>query len=233
MTTMTTESVDEHRNAREEWERERLMEALESYSRGLAEAPVVQRFTMTQALTPNEGRPLTVIASDESIDRMGDVVRADGWDLAAYKRNPVFLWAHDYTRTPIGRSEWVGVDGQRLLATMEFAPTEFAKEVETLYRQRFLRAVSVGFRAREFRFRKGPQGAVDGIEYTKQELVEISAVPVPANPQALARALDGGLAVPRMRGLFSAAEGERSDLSGSDAARVIAGLRGLRNSIGN
>jgi HK97 family phage prohead protease len=229
MTTTTTEPIEVRGSAREEWERERLLEALVSYQRGLAEAPVVQRFTMTQALTPNEDRPLTVIASDESVDRMGDVVRADGWDLSAYKANPVFLWAHDYTRTPIGRSDWVGIDGQRLLATMEFAPTEFAREVETLYRQRFLRAVSVGFRARAFTFRKGPHGTVEGIEYTKQELVEISAVPVPANPQALARALDGGLAVPRLRGLFSSPEG--SAMSGADAERVISGLRGLRESI--
>ncbi len=188
---------------RERWERERLLESLEAYRRGLADAPVVQKFSMCRAVAPNEDRPLTVVASDESADRLGDVVRAGGWDLDAYKHNPVFLWAHDYTRTPIGRSSWVGVDGSKLLATVEFAPTAFAQEVELLYRQRFLRAVSVGFRAREFSFRKDRDGSVDGVEYTRQELLELSAVPVPANPHALAKALEGGLETPRLRPLFT------------------------------
>ena len=211
-------------SSREAWERERLLEALDAYKRGMADAPTVQRFAVSHALTPNENRPLTFVASDESEDRFGDVVRAGGWELDAYKRNPVFLWAHDYTRTPIGRSSWVGVEDARLLATVEFAPTAFAREVETLYRQRFLRAVSVGFKAKAFSFRKGRSGAPEGVEYTKQELVEMIAVPVPANPWALAKALERGLEVPRMRSLF----GGGSEITPDEADVVIARLRGLR-----
>ena len=209
---------------REAWERERLYESLDAYRRGMVDAPVVQRTAVTQTLRANEDRPLTVVASDESVDRMGDVVRASGWDLAAYQRNPVFLWAHDHTRTPIGRCEWIGVDGTRLLSTMSFAPTAFAQEVETLYRQRFLRAVSVGFRAQAFTFRKDGHGQVVGIEYTKQELVEISAVAVPANPQALARALESKLSAPRMRSWLACGK----EVSEEDARAVVEGLRRIR-----
>ncbi len=216
--------------ARETWERERLLESLDAYRRGLTDAPTIKRFVVNRVVTPNEDRPLTFVASDETVDRMGDVVRADGWDLAAYKRNPVFLWAHDYARTPIGRSEWIGVDGTRLLATVEFAPTEFAKEVEVLYRQRFLRAVSVGFRAKTFTFRRGPHGAIEGVEYTKQELLEISAVPVPANPQALGKAFEAGLAAPRMRSLFDVC-GNPHSISEHEAREVIAGLRRIREAL--
>ena len=212
---------------RERWERERLLESLEAYRRGLADAPVVQKFSVSHAVAPNEDRHRTVLASDESADRLSDVVRADGWELDAYKRNPVFLWAHDYTRTPIGRSSWVGVDGSRLVATIEFAPTPFAREVELLYRQRFLRAVSVGFRARAFSFRKGRDGSVDGVEYTKQELLELSAVPVPANPHALAKALEGGLETPRLRPLFTF-DLPASCIAPEDAQRVLSELRRLR-----
>ncbi len=213
---------------RERWERERLLESLEAYRRGLADAPVVQRFSVCRAVAPNEDRPLTVVASDESPDRLGDVVRAGGWDLDAYKHNPVFLWAHDYTRTPIGRCSWVGVDGAKLMATVEFAPTAFTREVELLYRQRFLRAVSVGFRAREFSFRKSRDGSVDGVEYTKQELLELSAVPVPANPHALAKALEGGLEAPRLRPLFTF-DLPASYIAPEDAQRVLSELRRLRS----
>ncbi len=226
MTTTTTSLAAA--SDRERWERERLFEALEAHRRGLADAPVVQKFALSRASSPNEDHPLTVVASDETEDRLGDVVRASGWELRAYKRNPVFLWAHDYTRTPIGRSSWVAVDQGRLLATLEFAPTDFAREVETLYRQRFLRAVSVGFRARAFKFRKSRDGAVQGIEYTSQELLEVSAVPVPANPSALAKALDGGdLSAPRLQSIF-AVQPEPETLDPDAARRLIAELRRLR-----
>ena len=187
---------------REQWERDRLLESLEAYRRGLADAPLVSKHAVDGATAHSERGPLTFVVSDEAEDRLGDVIRTSGWELEAYRRNPVFLWAHDYTRTPVGRSAWVGVERAQLLSQVVFAPTAFAREVEALYRQRFLRAVSVGFRAKAFAFRKGGDGAVDGIEFTQQELLEISAVAVPANPQALAKALHGGLEAPRLRTLF-------------------------------
>ncbi len=196
-------TVMELMTERERWERERLMESLEAYRHGLADAPLVSKFAVDGIRAPLDEGPVTFVVSDESEDRLGDVIKADGWELEEYRHNPVFLWAHDYTRTPVGRSVWVGVEGSRLLSSVVFAPTEFAREVETLYRQRFLRAVSVGFRAKAFTFRKGANGAVDGVEFTKQELLEVSAVPVPANPQALSKALQAGLATPRLRSLFT------------------------------
>ncbi len=42
-----------------------------------------------------------VISTDE-IDRHGGVIQAQGWQLDAYLNNPVFLWAHDYSRPVIG-----------------------------------------------------------------------------------------------------------------------------------
>ncbi len=228
---------------RERWTRERLLESLEAYRRGLAEAPVVQKYAVESVAGPVDEGPVTFVASSESEDRLGDVVRSNGWELDEYRRNPVFLWAHDYTRTPVGRSVWVGVEGSRLLNAVVFAPTEFAREVESLYRQRFLRAVSVGFRAKAFTFRKGSVGAVDGVEFTRQELLEVSAVPVPANPQALAKALEGGLELPRLRSLFTFArpigdpvgqgDGPATDgtLDSHQVPQVVEALRRLRESM--
>ena len=67
------------------------------------------------------------------------------------------------------------------------------------------------------------------MEYSRQELLEVSAVPVPANPRTLAKALEGGLAVPRLRPLFTPGGGE--EVCEDDAAEVIAGLRQLRASL--
>lgn len=129
---------------------------------------------------------LTLVASTEAEDRAGDLIVASGWDLAAYRRNPVFLWAHDYSRPVIGRSLRTWLDGGLLLATIEFAPTPFAQEVRSLYAGGFMRGVSVGFRALETEPRTGA-GGKRGLLFKRQELLEISAAPVPVNARALAR----------------------------------------------
>ena len=130
--------------------------------------------------------PLVFVASTGEVDRHGDTVAPEGWRLAGYRENPVVLWAHDYRQPAIGRADAVWSDGRALLARLEFAPTEFAGQVERLYRQGYQRGVSVGFRPLRFEERRDPvNGAFLGIRFLEQELLEISAVPVPANGDAL------------------------------------------------
>lgn len=188
--------------------RAELLQALDAYRRGVAGAPVVckgspgmprigesapsvdaagshTRHSPADGI-PSEGAPLTVVASTDDADRHGDTVALDGWQLDNYRRNPVLLWAHDYGRPPIGRASEVWRDGHALVARMEFAPTRFAQEVEGLYRQGYQRGVSVGFRPVRFEERRDLRtGALLGIRFLEQELLEISAVPVPANGAAL------------------------------------------------
>ena len=129
---------------------------------------------------------LTFVASTGAVDRHGDTVAPEGWRLDAYRENPVVLWAHDYRRPAIGRTQSVWRDGGALLARLEFADTEFAREVEGLYRQGYQQGVSVGFRPLRFEERRDARtGAFLGIRFLEQELLEISAVPVPANRGAL------------------------------------------------
>ena len=144
-----------------------------------------------------EGGPsaLTLVASVEAEDRAGDLIEAAGWELESYGRNPVVLWAHDYLRPPIGRSLRTWVEGRSLMATIEFAPMPFAQEVRALYAGGFMRGVSVGFRALESEARPD-SGQVStgsrsrpgrrGLVFKRQELLEISAAPVPLNAMALA-----------------------------------------------
>ena len=128
------------------------------------------------------------VLSTDDVDRHGDVVSADGWRLEAYLRNPVLLWAHDYRHPAIGRAVSVWNEPHRLLAKMEFAPSAFAQEVAALYEYGFQWGVSVGFRPIRWEERRDPRsGAFLGLRYLEQELLEVSAVPVPANRQALRR----------------------------------------------
>ena len=197
------------------WERARLLESLESYRRGLSDAPLLRKWygggtnqaspapPAAASLHPLAGRPaenpttplapaapMTFIVSTEEPDRHGDIVTAAGWDLAAYRQNPVLLWAHDYTRPVIGRAAAVWPEPGLLLARMEFAPTDFAREVAALYHSGYQQGVSVGFKPLRYTERRHePTGALLGIHFLEQELLEISAVPVPANRQALRRAM--------------------------------------------
>ena len=137
-----------------------------------------------------EARRFTVVASDETVDRYGDVVRVSGWQLDAFKKNPIALWGHDH-HSPIGTVPKVWLEGKKLMATMELAPEgtdEFIDKLWRLVNAKILRAVSVGFMptVQPNYIRDEQNDHVTGFEFIGQELMELSLVSVPANPQALA-----------------------------------------------
>lgn len=143
------------------------------------------------AVTAIEDRTVRAWVSREAPDRMGDVVIAAGMDLSAYQRNPVVLWAHDHRLPPIGKGAVRAVPGEGIEAETTFASTPFAQEILDLYRDGFLKAFSVGFRTVAYESEQREGKAVTLL--TTTELVEYSAVPVPANPDALVKAaVDGG-----------------------------------------
>src|SRR5262245_46497953 len=48
------------------------------------------------------------VLSDATPDRMGDIINPDGWQIDAFKRNPIALFSHDQN-FPIGRWEGLSV----------------------------------------------------------------------------------------------------------------------------
>lgn len=135
--------------------------------------------------------------SHEVVDRDGDILRASGVDLTNYYKNMVFLSFHNTRDFPLGKTEKVWVEGDRVKAIVYF-PTveelstnpeqasEKAKLVDFCfhcYKTGMLNAVSVGFIPLERTATK------DGYDITKWELLEFSAVAVPANQDAIAEAV--------------------------------------------
>lgn len=140
-------------------------------------------------------RTIRFCFSDGNVDRMGDTIDPAGWDLTDFNRNPVSLWAHDSSQPPIGRASNVGVEGQRLMGDIEFAPPETYAFADTIYRLtlgNFLNAVSVGFIPLDYEWSKDDDREW-GIDFLKQTLLEISVCPVPANPNALGDARAKGI----------------------------------------
>ena len=145
---------------------------------------------MATAKEATDSEPMLIVASMGTEDRLGDIIDPAGWDLQAYRRNPVFLWAHQRADIPIGRSINTWVQGNLLLAAIEFAPTALAQSIRTLYKSGHMRGISVGFRPIEFVQRTASNGR-KAMRFIRQELLEISAAPVPMHPEALARTSGG------------------------------------------
>jgi HK97 family phage prohead protease len=142
-----------------------------------------------------ENRTLRFTISNSGVDRAMDTVAVEGWELTRYRQNPVVLWSHHANELPIGRVIEIGVVGDALKATVEFVDSnmpcigEKAEAIFQLCKSGFLNATSVGFEPLEFAMTSDPdRGGGDwfpGIDFTKQELLELSIVTVPCNPDAL------------------------------------------------
>src|SRR5436305_2906278 len=139
---------------------------------------------------------LDFVASDETLDRYDEIISASGWRLENYQRNPVFQNAHQYGDVifTLGKALVTEVRGGRLFQRIEFATevNPMARIAYGLYRGKFLNAVSVGFIP--VRWQNGPaqssfSSASSSVpyrrKYLEQELLEVSAVGIPANPNAL------------------------------------------------
>lgn len=127
------------------------------------------------------------IASTNSVDRHGEVVDNNGWDLKAFKKNPVILWGHDHNEPAIGVSKKTWIEGSGKKAKLMIQPllhdvTEKARAIKQLVDMGVIKTLSVGFK---------PLESPDGITFTKNELLEVSMVNVPANADAMMMAYKG------------------------------------------
>jgi len=149
----------------------------------------------------DEARTFWAVASSETPDRQGDSIRAGGWDLGNFLKNPVIAWAHDYSQPPVAKALEAKVEGKRLLFKAQFPAPEdyqFADTVFKLYRGGYLRAFSVGFTPIQSEIARVETNgrSLTGTRYLRQELYEISCVTLPANPEALVAAGLTGPAFP-------------------------------------
>jgi HK97 family phage prohead protease len=137
-------------------------------------------------VSDDDSREVLFTISTDHVDRSGDSISVDGWDLESYRKNPVILWAHNPTQLPVGRAVKVYTEGKKLKSIAQFTDEQlspFGYTVYRFYRAKFLNAVSVGFNPTKYAFVDSNERR--GVDFESQELLEYSAVPVPCNPQAL------------------------------------------------
>lgn len=133
-----------------------------------------------------ERREVDFVASTPDKDSQDDIVEQD-FLFERFFKNPVILFAHDRRSLPIGRAENVRVEGGLLRLTVVFASkaaNPMAENVFLLIKEKILKAMSIGFIPRDIR-----RELRDGEEVwilSRNELIEASVVPIPANENALA-----------------------------------------------
>ena len=157
-------------------------------------------------------RTIRAYASTNAWDRYGERFEANAFKdgIIEFMKNPVILFAHESWQAPIGKAVDWEFDSKGLILTMEFAETPEADKIFKLYEGGFMNAFSVGFRPREVRWEERAPG-VEGLVFVKAELLENSAVPVPANPEALVIKGFGGKSETIEAGFFDKLFGHRRD----------------------
>lgn len=134
----------------------------------------------------SKARTIRAYASTKGWDRYGERFEPDAFKdgMKNYLANPVVLFGHNYGAPPVAKTVAHEFDDQGLILTMEFADTPMGNEIFSLYEGGFMSAFSVGFRPIEVAWEEKAPG-VNGLVYKRAELLENSAVPVPANPEAV------------------------------------------------
>jgi len=142
-----------------------------------------------------EGRRVRFVASTRAVDRHGTIVEPGGIRTERFDRNPVFLWGHDgyggfsapNPENVIGRVTGHAVENDQFIIEAEFTPEGVNERADMLYRlvmDGFLNAVSIGFYPLRQR-----EDVIEGRAVTvfeEVELLDVSLVPIPSNPEALA-----------------------------------------------
>ena len=165
----------------------------------------MNRKTFGVSVTDLGEREILFKISDNSQDRDEDIMEPLGCDFANFAKNPQFLGFHNYYDFPLGtpRKWWADSSGVYSivyfptvaeLSTEPAYASEKAKLVDTtycMYKAGMLSAVSIGFDPKEMS--PNPKSETGyGKLIKKWELYEFSAVPVPANPNAVAQGIKSG-----------------------------------------
>lgn len=132
----------------------------------------------------SERRVITGVATTPRVDSYGDIVEPTGVQY----RGPVNLFLYHDTRLPVGNVKFGkptkdGIPFEARLPDVKEEGTvrERVNEAWHSLKYKLLQAVSIGFKPIEYAYIEG----TSGIHYKLWEMLELSLVGVPANPDAM------------------------------------------------
>ena len=132
---------------------------------------------------------ISAVVSTEDVDRDGDIVRQGGWDLAHFSAHPILLSSHNYRGLTNQIGEWTSmkVEGTELVGEAKYYIRDGNEEADWGFKlaKRGRAAFSVGFVPDMSKAKQIEANGNISYEFQGQELLEVSQVTVPSNPQAL------------------------------------------------
>jgi hypothetical protein len=146
--------------------------------------------------------------TSQTTDRYGDVVVTSGLDTTEFERNPVAFLNHDSRAWPIGtwsnvskmlRGRPPRMEGD-LVLHKSGGPVPEVDQAAWMIENGYMRACSIGFIPDWDAIEKvldAEGGWTGGLQFNKAEIVECSLCGVPANPEALAKSIEGNIAFAR------------------------------------
>lgn len=142
---------------------------------------------LTVKAVEDDKRIIRGIATTPTVDRVGDIIEP----LGVKFQNPLpLLWQHKHD-APIGTVKFEkptkdGIGFEAELPIVEEAGTlrDRIEEAWQSIKMGLVRAVSIGFRPIEYAFMEN-----GGIHFTETEVFELSAVTIPAQPDAMITAI--------------------------------------------
>lgn len=144
---------------------------------------ILKKFTQLKEINP-DNREIIGVASSEVEDRDGEVIRQSGINFKNFlKTNPIMLANHDGgdIRSVIGKVTDIWREGNKTLFKAQFSKaSDLANQAYEMVKEGILNTFSIGFVAKSF--------DDDNKTISESELLEISLVPIPSNPEALVMA---------------------------------------------
>jgi hypothetical protein len=132
---------------------------------------------------------ISAVVSTEDVDRDGDVVKQEGWNLAHFSAHPILLSSHNYRGLTNQIGEWVkmAVEDNQLVGHAQYYIREGNEEADWGFNlaRKGRAAFSVGFVPDMSQAKQREANGNISYEFHGQELLEVSQVTVPSNPQAL------------------------------------------------
>jgi len=139
-----------------------------------------------KSINEEEGT-VEIIASTNRIDRDHDRIDPKGWQLDNFKKHPVLVANHDTTSdldNIIGKIIDFNITEDSFITKVKYFINKGNKKADWAWElvKEGMGAYSVSFIP--IKYKENDQG---GVDYIEQELLEISQVIIPANPDAITR----------------------------------------------
>lgn len=140
------------------------------------------------------------VISDSTLDRYGTVIPISAWNLENYDKNGIVAYQHETSSWDkpdpdyiIGKGKaWIE-DNTRLVGSVEYEPADLNPLADKIRRKvefGTLSSTSVGFRHIRGHWGEENRGENPDVYYFDEvDLLEFSIVNIPANPNAVKRAI--------------------------------------------